>query len=334
MSSPRRLLVAVGWLALLIVLGSLGYVVIEGYPPFDALYMTITTLSTVGYGEIHPLGTAGRAYTIVLILTGVGTVLYVFGVVAQLLIEGRLRAYFGRTTMKRTIERLDGHVIVCGYGRFGRVVAGEIRSRQLPMVIVDSDPALEPALQGLEVPFILGDALADDVLERAGIRRARALVVGTASDADNVFITLSAREKNAHIRIHARGESEAGIRRLRLAGADQVVSAYQTGGLRIAAAIARPSVIDFLEIGTPGRDRPLDVEEVRLAAGCAIVGRSVQSLEQEHSRLRVVALKHGDESITLIPDPSTGVAAGDYVIVIGERNALERLAQLAQAPST
>jgi voltage-gated potassium channel len=174
---------------------------------------------------------------------------------------------------------------------------------------------------------VLGSALSDDVLERAGIARARAIVIATPSDPDNVFITLSAREKSPGIRIHARGDSEPGLRRLRLAGADQVISAYQMGGMRVAASILRPSVVDFLEISTPGRGETIDLEEVRIDAGACVAGNSIESIERNHARVRVVAIKHARGAIELIPDSGTKLAAGDLLVVIGDRQSLERLAQ-------
>jgi voltage-gated potassium channel len=328
----RRLIVAVSVLGALTTLGTVGYVVIEGVPVVDALYMTVITISTVGYGEVVPLGPAGRMFTIGLIVSGVGTAFYLLVSIAELLIEGHLRDFLGRTAMQHRVDRLSEHVIVCGFGRFGRVVAEELGQAGLAVVIVDADAAKEPELVRAGVPYLIGSALSDEVLDRAGIRRARAIVVATASDSDNVFVTLSAREKNPAIRIHARGESDGGLRRLRLAGADQVISAYQTGGLRMAAAIARPSVVDFLEIAMPGRGEEVDLEEIRVDRGSTFVGAAIQAIERDSPRLRVVALKRTDEAIRIVPEPTSLVRDGDHLLVIGERGALERLAQLAQSP--
>jgi voltage-gated potassium channel len=211
----------------------------------------------------------------------------------------------------------------------GRVVAEEIAKRRVPLVIVDADPGKESDLMRLGVPYLIGSALSDEILERAGVRRAQALVAATASDPDNVFITLSAREKNSRIVIHARGESDGGLRRLRLAGADQAISAYQSGGMRIAASILRPSVVDFLEISLESRGEEVDLEQVRVGAGGAIIGRAIASLEEEIPRLRIVALKRGADPILMVPAPATQVADGDQLVVIGERRSLEVLAQLA-----
>jgi len=181
------------------------------------------------------------------------------------------------------------------------------------------------------IAFMANDA-ARRALDDAGLTPGDvdAIVVGTASDSDNVFITLSAREKNPAIRIHARGESDGGLRRLRLAGADQALSAYHMGGLRIAASILRPSVVDFLEIAAPGRGEEVDLEEIRLSPGSPMVGAAIGMVEQRHDRLRIVALKRDGEPIRLVPPPGTEVRDGDHLVVIGARRSLEDLAQLAQ----
>ena len=159
-------------------------------------------------------------------------------------------------------------MILCGYGRFGRAVAGELQRNGAAMVVIDADPDREEEIRQLGVPYVIGSALSDEVLERAGIRRARAIVIATPSDPDNVFITLSAREKNPTIRIHARGETEGGLRRLELAGAHQALSAYHSGGVRMAASILRPSIVDFLELSMPGHHEETALEEMRLGARC------------------------------------------------------------------
>lgn len=329
MSPARKFVIAIAGIAALILAGTIGYIEIAGMSPIDALYMAVITISTVGFGEVEPLGPGGRMFTIGLILSGVGTAFYLLAAVAELLVEGRLREFLGRTAMTRRIHQLEGHVIICGFGRFGRVVAEELGRNSIPVVVIDLDPAKEAELMRLELLHVIGSAVEDDVLERAGVRTARAIVAGTGSDADNVYITLSAREKNTAIRIHARAESEAGLRRLRLAGADQTISAYQWGGMRIAASLLRPSVVDFLELSVPGRGSEVDLEEIKVLENSAIVGKSIEAIERESSRLRIVALKRGAEPISIIPDRATPIAAGDFLVVIGERDGLKRLTEIA-----
>jgi len=333
MSPAYRLRAAIGGLVLLIAVGTAGYVLIEGMSFLDALFMTVTTVSTVGYREVQPLDTAGRIFTMALIVFGAGTALYLLTATAQVVVEGQLGDLWGKARMQRRIDALQGHVVLCGYGRFGRVVAEELHRQNVPTVIIDHNPTLEKEFREGGALHVIGSGLSDDVLERAGIRRARALVVATASDADNVFVTLSAREKSPTLRIHARGESDEGLRRLRLAGADQVISAYQMGAQRVAASILRPSVVDFLEISAAGRGETIDLEEVRLEPGSALVGIAIGEVERSNPRLRVVAQKRGAESIQLIPEPTTHLAAGDLLVVIGDRSSLERLARQCSARS-
>lgn len=326
MNAGRRFVAALVGIVLLIVGGTFGYMVLAHMTPLDALYMTVITISTVGYGEVKPLDTEGRLFTMGLIVTGVGTAFYLFAVITQLVVEGQLRQFLGRAAMKHRMDQLNSHVVICGYGRMGRVVADELTRAGLPMAVIERDPALEIEMREANLLYAVGSALDDRMLEQTGVRRARAIVAATASDADNVYITLSARAMNPAIRILARGESESGLQHLRMAGADVVISAYQWGGMRLAASILRPSVVDFLELSIPGRGAEIDLEELRVAEGSELVGQPIATIEQSSPRLRIVALKRGNDPTTLIPDPATRIAAGDLLVAIGERDTLRRLA--------
>jgi voltage-gated potassium channel len=325
MSRERRFLVAIAGIVVLTAGGTVGYMAIEHMPALDALYMTVITISTVGYEEVKPLGAGGRIFTMGLIVTGVGTAFYLFATVTQFVVEGQLQAVVGRVAMKRRIEQLEGHIVICGFGRMGRVVAEEVTRSGGAAVVIERDPAREAELAASSSLYAIGSALEDRVLEEAGVRRARAIVAATASDADNVYITLSARALNPKILIHARGESEAGLQHLRMAGADQAISVYQWGGIRLAASIMRPSVVDFLELSFPGRGAEIDLEEIRVAEGSALVGQAIAAVEQSSTRLRIVALKRGTAPSTLIPDPATRIEAGDFLVAIGDRDTLRRL---------
>ena len=313
---------------LLVAIGTTGYILIADMSFIDALYMSVITISTVGFEEVKPLGPGGRIFTMFLIVTGVGTALYLFTVAAELVVEGQLREFLGTTSMQRKIHQLRDHIIVCGYGRFGRAVTDELRRDDLPVVVIDPNPGLEAELIRAGLLFIVASALEDAILEEAGVQNARAIVVATGSDADNVYITLSAREKNPTIKIHARGETEAVMRRLRLAGADSVVSSYQHGGMRVAAMILRPAVVDFLELAVPGRGSHIDLEEVEVVEGSSAVGKTIESVERSVERLRVVALQRGDEPITMVPEASAVIRAGDRLVVIGDRTSLGRVADI------
>jgi len=327
-SPGERFAIAIGGIVAIVLFGAAGYRLIEGMALIDALYMSVITVSTVGFGEIRPLGPEGRLFTIALIIIGVGSVFYLLTATAELVLEGSLRDFFGKTAMHRKIHGQQNHVIVCGFGRLGKAVVEELKRHDTPLVVIESDPAKEAELAAMDVLYVIGSALEESVMEEAGVGSARAVVVATASDADNVYITLSVREKNPKAFIHARGDSEAGLRRLRLAGADQTLSAYQWGGMRIAASILRPSVVDFLELSVPGRESEVDLEEIKVERESPISGMTIAAIERENIRVRVVALKRPDQPISMIPDPNSRVEAGDFLVVIGESASLKRLGGL------
>jgi voltage-gated potassium channel len=328
----RRLVLAVAAVLLVLAFGTLGNLLIVGMSPLDALFMTVITVSTIGYRELPPLDATGKVFTIALIVLGVGTTFYTLVAIAEFLIEGRVRDLLGRRAMKRTISMLRDHVVLCGYGRFGRVVAQELSRLGVGLVVVEANPAMQPALEAGGHPFVIGSALDDPVLAEAGIAHARAIVVATGSDADNVFIALSAREANPRIGIHARGESDAGIRRLQLAGAAQVVSPYHLGGQRIAHAIARPSVVDFITLAAPaGGPAEISLEEVVVGGGSQLEAGLLRDFPARGLQLHVVAIKRAGEPTRFQPRGEDALRAGDRVVVVGDAENLRRLADLAAA---
>jgi len=328
MTPTRRFVLAVSLVAVISVIGATGYMLIEHWSILDAFYMSVITISTVGFGEVKPLSPAGRAFTIGLIVTGVGSAIYLFSVIGELVVEGQLREFLGKSAMNRKIHSLKDHVIVCGFGRFGSAVVEELTRSAVPMVVIEADPARQAELETAGTLHVAGSALEDPVLEHAGIGSARAIIVATGSDADNVYITLSAREKNPQIRIYARGDSDTGLRRLRLAGADQVIAAYQWAGMRIAASILRPSVVDFLQLSVPGRESEVDLEEIRISRESPAAGLTIAAVERENPRLRIVAMRRDDKPLEMIPASETQIKPGDLLVVIGESDSLKRLASL------
>jgi voltage-gated potassium channel len=329
LASDRRLLIATTLLLVLTAAGTLGYVAIEGMTPFDALYMTVITLTTVGYLEVQPLSTAGRAFTMVLLALGVGAAFYTVVALAAFLIEGGLREILGRRSMQRAIDALEQHVILCGFGRLGRAVSQHLGAT--PVVVIDLDASLQNECETAGHWFVHGSALEEGVLRAAGIERARALIAATASDSDNVFIALSARELHPEIQIHARAETAAGVRRLKLSGVHQVVSPHQLGGERIANALLRPGVVEFLELADPGTEGEIDLEEVLLSARSEVGGIPLRRLTDHGISVSVIAIKRGDEPIRLRPGPDEVLRGGDRVVAIGDRANLTRLAAVAHA---
>ncbi len=332
MRPDRRIFGPLVGLAVITLFGAVGYVVLEGWSFIDALYMSVITVSTVGFGEVQELSGPGRIFTILLILGGVGAVFYLVSIVAEGLLEGQYRKIFQRSAMQRAIEKLEGHVIVCGFGRLGRVVVEEITRAGKAVVVIDQDTRLEAELDASGTPFVIGSAASDEVLEAAHIGTASALVVATSSEADGVFITLAARELKPGIRVYARGESEAGVRRLQRAGAHQVTSPFQMGGARVAASILRPSVVDFLELSTERHDQSIDLEEIRVDAGSALVGQRVQDIEAELKDVRIVAMKDEAGVLDFISGDGAVIGAGVHIVLVGQRRSLDRLARSATAP--
>ena len=329
--SARQVIEAIAVLSLITVLGTVGYLLIEDeYDLLDAVYMTVTTLSTVGFNEVGELSTTGRWFTVALIVGGIGAVFYTAASGAEFLIEGRLRDWVERRAIVQTIETMSGHVVLCGYGRFGRAVAQALQQSGKTFVVLESDPSATAVSDEDGNSTLMGSALEDEMLLRAGIERASALVAATGSDADNVFLTMAALELNAAIVVHARAENATGARRLHQAGAQQVISPHQLGGQRVANAIVRPGVVEFLELSRPGSGVKVDLEEIVLASGSPLDGAQLGSLSERGIELSVVAIKHQD-ALRLRPAPSHELEPGDRIVAVGDRASLDRLAELAGA---
>lgn len=310
--------------------GTLGYRLIEGWSWFDALYMTVITLSTIGYGETHPLSAPGRWFTIVLILGGVFTVLYSATEVIRGIVSGEIQDVLGKQRMERQLATLRDHLIVCGFGRMGRLVCAEFTSKSIPFVVIDrAEESLEEFAMPHGIP-LHGEATSDEVLKHAGIDRARALVTVVASDADNLYTTMSARLLNDKIFIVARAEDAHSEQKLLRAGANRVVSPYRIGGSRVAQAVLQPTVMDFLELATQTEHVELQIEEAKITARSRLVGATLQD-----SRLRkdlgiiIVAIKKSSGKMLFNPVPDTPLEVGDILIAMGDREHLDRLDGLA-----
>jgi voltage-gated potassium channel len=318
--------------ALLLVGGTAGYYLIEPeYSLFDALYMTVITLTTVGYGEVHPLSTAGRAFTIILLLGGVFTLFYAAGEFVRVLVSGELPRIIGRQRMERSLAGMNGHTIVCGYGRMGRHVCREFARQGLAFVLIDCNEDLLRDFDLAHGVAITGDATSDEVLKRAGVERARALVTVVPSDADNLYITMSARLLNDELFIVSRAEGEQTEGKLVRAGANRVVAPYAIGGSKVAHAVLRPNVVDFIDLATRTEHLELQIEETRINAGSQLAGASLST-----SRLRpelgliIVAIKKSSGAMIYTPPPTAVMEPGDTVIALGRRSQLDRLEEMAR----
>ena len=322
MSHWRRLVGATIAFVMVLVFGTIGYLVL-GFSVLDALYQTVTTVSTVGFREVKPLSAAGQIFTMALIVIGVGTALYAFGVLIETLIEGRLNELLGRRRMEHSIASMDGHVIICGWGRVGRAIAEELADAGRDVVVVDADATM---LDGVTRPALVGDATEDAVLRDAGIERASALVAAVHLDADNSFITLSARALNPGLFIVARARSQGSVEKLRRAGADRVVNPQSIGGSRMAAFVLRPNVAEFLDVVMHERTLEFRLEEVAVPEASPLAGRSLRDAHlRDHTGALVLALRDEDGTFRTNPQPDMEIQGGQVIIAIGTQDQLDAL---------
>jgi voltage-gated potassium channel len=322
----RRLRLGVTGLAAVIVLGSLGYLAL-GFAPLDAVYQTVTTVSTVGFREVQPLDAGGQAFTIGVILLGVGTAFYTLSGVVAAVVEGQVAESLGRRKMERRISRRSGHVIVCGYGRVGRTLVQHLAGAGREVVVIDVDPA---RLAGVPHEAVLGDAADDDVLRAAGVQRATALVAALSSDADNLVLTLSARALRPELFIVSRARTDGAEQKLRLAGADRVVNPQLIGGARMAAFVSSPHVAEFLDVVMHDGTLEFRLAEVPVPDGSGLAGRSLRASHiRDRTGALVLALRSADGAFTTNPSPDTAIRAGDLLIAIGTADQLRALGAAA-----
>jgi voltage-gated potassium channel len=320
-----RVLQAFALFAAVIVASVVGYRFIAGKTWLDSLYMVVITLATVGYGESSALTPAGQWLTIAVIVVGISVGTYTLGRLIQWAAEGELDRYFGMRRMKQEIDRLDGHIIVCGFGRIGQILSDELRRHRRPFVVVELDPARQAECQRLGHLVVQGDATDEETLLAAGIRRARTLVTALPSDAANVFITLTARELHPQVQIIARGELRSSQKKLAQAGADRVVLPATIGAQRIATMITRPSTLEFLDLITDRNVLEVELDELTLPAGCLLAGMSLAELDaRSHLDLLFVGIKSPGTKMRFHPPPDQRLAAGDIVVVMGRSSDLER----------
>lgn len=315
----------------LAISGTLGYYFIEDdYSLFDALYMTVITLTTVGYGETRPLSDAGRSFTICLLLGGVFMLAYAASELIRIVVNGEIQKAVGKRAMEKNLAELKRHIIVCGYGRMGKLVCEKLSAERLPFVVIDRFPALLQDFQIAHGIPLVGDGTSDEVLRHAGIDRARALITVAASDADNLFITMSARLLNDKLFIVARSESEASQAKLMRAGANRVVCPYTIGGSSVAHAVLRPTVVDFIELATRTDHLDLQIEEIHLAGESKLIGQTLGGSQlRKEVDVIVVAIKQKSGKMVYNPRSDHAFQAGDILITLGPRKELDRLEQFA-----
>ncbi|MGD0880347.1 MAG: potassium channel protein [Acidimicrobiales bacterium] len=310
----RRVQVGLAALALVVVIGTAGYMAL-GFGLLDALYQTVVTVSTVGYGFPHPIGDGVKAFTVVLILLGVGTALYTFTVTLELLIDGHMRELIRRSRMDRDIEKMQGHVVICGWGRVGREVARYLVNAGQEIVVVDRDG---DRISSVGYPTIIGDVTDDDTLVRAGIERAGTLIAALDTDADNLFVTVASRSFNPTIHVIARARSESSEAKLLRVGADRVVNPQRLGGDRMAAFVTQPHVVDFVDVVMHDGSLEFRLEELTVGSNSSLAGQTLRSTRvHELTGCLVLAIRRPDGSFTPNPSPEAEVAAGDVLIGVG-----------------
>ena len=325
----RRVQGALLALVIIAAAGVFGYMVFEGWGITDALYMTVITLTTVGYREVRALDATGQLWTMLLLITGVGTLFYAAVSSVELVVEGTIRGYFRRRRMESATSKLSGHQLLCGYGRVGRQVAAEFASDGVPFVVIDQDPETVEECLAEGYLAILGEASDDAVLEEAGVRRARGLVAAVDSDADNVFVVLSARKLNPKLHIVARASSDESAAKLEMAGAERTLSPYAVGGRRLASLATQPLIVDFLDIVTRGeKGIEFRLEEFDVPEDSFIADRTIGELRiGERTGAMILATRNKEGTFDTTPSAKGRLRAGDTLIVLGTREQIARLEQ-------
>ena len=312
--------------------GTTGYMVIEGWGAWDAFYMTVTTVATVGFREVHPLSMAGQVFTVLLIVSGVGTAFYTATLLATTIVEGGLQRRFERRRITFMLQQLRDHFILCGYGRIGSMIADELDRQRVPFVIIERDPARVRAVIDRGWIAMEADASQEEVLTRAGIHHARGLIAAVGTDAENVYTVLTARVMRPDLFIIARVESDDAEHKLRRAGADRVISPYHIGAAHMVQTALRPAVVDFVQLATSSGHLELSMEQVRVPQPSALVGKSlVESGIRQKFGVIIVAIKRADSAMEFNPPPEAVIRGGDELVVLGGPESVKALEEMIAA---
>ncbi len=323
---PRRLALIATAILLTLAAGTTGFVLIEGWEWFDSFYMTLSTITTVGYFEVHPLSRAGRIFNSFVIFFGVSILFFAVGAVTQTVIELELNQFFGKRRTQKMIEQLKDHIIVCGFGRVGRGAADELLQAGVPFVIVDSDEDRVESAMKVGMLAVVADATRDETLRAVGIERAKGLIATLASDADNLFVILSARSLSPTARLTARVAEEEAERKMRRAGADFIFAPYTITGHRMAQALVRPHVHEFLDFTTQGMGLNVGIEQLCVAEKSEFTRQSLAAMRvRKDLGVIVLAIRKSDGTMIFNPPADAEVVSGDFLIAMGEPDKLRML---------
>ncbi|MDD5722351.1 MAG: potassium channel protein [Syntrophales bacterium] len=330
--STFKLGVAFSFLILITLVGTLGYHFLEGWSLANSFYATIVTLGTVGFGDFYPISPMEKCFAIFLIVFGVGTMAYTFAMIMEVLMEGRLKSILGRGKLEKQINNMQDHYIICGYGKIGNLICTELAHEKIGLVVVENNPERLEGIEDDGFVHIHGSATEDKILLRAGIKRAKGVVCALPTDADNLYVVLTAKELNPDVFVLSRFEDNASERRLIKAGADRVISPYRVGGLRMSQAILRPAMLDFIEITTRRQSLALRMEEVDVRKDSPIAGKNLEEsgLRKKYG-LIVVAIKKESGKMVFNPMASYVMESGDKLIALGEEDNLAEFSKVCQA---
>jgi len=329
--SEKKLVLSLLVLLCVVLAGTVGYIYLEGWSLLDSLYMTIITLTTIGFKEVHELDRAGQVFTIMLVVFGVGTVAVSVKHATKLMLEGEFRNIFGRKRLEKEIGKLKDHYIVCGYGRMGRFIARELAGKPVPFVVIERNAESITEADQEKYLFLVGEADKDDTLVNAGIDRAKGLITVVSTDAENLYIVLTARGLNPKLSIVARAGEEGSEMKLKRAGANRVISPYLIGAHKIAQAVIRPAVLDFLEFATSSENMDLNIEEVGISPGSSMAGKKIKdSGIRQKLDIIVVAIKKATGAMNFNPSPDSVLEGGDVLIALGRPEMLRRLEDMTR----
>ena len=329
----KKIILILALIGSIISVGTAGYMGIEGWNFIDSLYMTVITLTTVGYREVHDLSMKGIIFTIFLLVGGVGVMLYALSTGARIILEGELKETFGRKKLEKRIKELNDHYIVCGYGRMGKIISRELHAERARFVVVEKNPgAIE---ENEKVPILLGDATRDIILKEAGVERARGLISVLPTDAENLFVVLSARGLNPNLLIVARAIEDGSEQKLLRAGATKVISPYHIGGLRMAHTVLKPTVVDFIEFATKSGNIELQMQEISIQEGSRLIGMTLEECGIGRDLgVIIVAIKQPTGDTKFNPTFRSTVKAGDTLIALGEITKLKMMEDIARVGET